>query len=117
MVPFLFFALRLWRLWGLCLALLLQALIFLTGNYTFFNLLTMSLCVLLFDDGIFNQLRLPAHHARTDRVADVAIGIVLVLSVSELDEMLFDTSPAPEEALVQIAGRFKSRIPTDCSPP
>jgi hypothetical protein len=34
----------------------LQALIALTGNYGFFNLLSASLCVLLLDDGVFRRL-------------------------------------------------------------
>src|SRR5262249_1707039 len=38
------------RAFGACLILLLQFLIAFTGNYAFFNLLTMALCVLLFDD-------------------------------------------------------------------
>ena len=49
-VPFLIFAPRRPRQFA-CLALvLLQALIFLTGNYGFFNLLTVVLCLLLLDD-------------------------------------------------------------------
>ena len=50
LVPFLIFAPRRPRQFA-CLALvLLQTLIFLTGNYCFFNLLTVALCVLLLDD-------------------------------------------------------------------
>lgn len=37
--------------------MLLQVLILLTGNYTFFNILTLLLCVLLFDDGVFLKLK------------------------------------------------------------
>jgi predicted DCC family thiol-disulfide oxidoreductase YuxK len=49
-VPFLIFAPRLWRFVGGGLLILLQLLIALTGNYAFFNLLAMALCVLLYDD-------------------------------------------------------------------
>ena len=49
-VPFLIFAPRLWRFVGGGFLILLQLLIALTGNYAFFNLLTLALCVLLFDD-------------------------------------------------------------------
>ena len=56
-VPFLIFAPRLWRFVGAGLMMAFQLLIALTGNYAFFNLLTITLCVLLFDDaflaGIF----------------------------------------------------------------
>jgi predicted DCC family thiol-disulfide oxidoreductase YuxK len=107
-VPFLFFAPRLWRFCGAGAALFLQALIFLTGNYTFFNLLTMSLCVFLFDDRALEKFRLPRCGGRTSAIAVWTVGIViLVLSVSELDEVFFETSPEPENALVQIAGPFQ----------
>jgi predicted DCC family thiol-disulfide oxidoreductase YuxK len=49
-VPFLIFTPRLWRFLGAGFLILLQLLIALTGNYAFFNLLTLALCVLLFDD-------------------------------------------------------------------
>jgi len=49
-VPFLIFAPRLWRFVGGGILISLQLLIALTGNYAFFNLLTVALCVLLFDD-------------------------------------------------------------------
>jgi predicted DCC family thiol-disulfide oxidoreductase YuxK len=49
-VPLLIFAPRLWRFAGAALLILLQVLIALTGNYAFFNLLSVALCVLLFDD-------------------------------------------------------------------
>ena len=45
--------------------LFLQALIFVTGNYTFFNLLTMALCLFLFDDAALAKLRLRMRNVRT----------------------------------------------------
>src|ERR1700733_7810326 len=107
-VPFLFFAPRRWRFWGAALALSLQATIFLTGNYTFFNLLTISLCVFLFDDRALVQLRWPVRSARTSAIAVWVAAIVIVaLTVSEIDEMFFETSPEPENALVRVAGPFQ----------
>ena len=51
-VPFLIFAPRRPRFLG-CLALIaLQIFIFLTGNYCFFNLLTIALCFTLLDDAV-----------------------------------------------------------------
>jgi predicted DCC family thiol-disulfide oxidoreductase YuxK len=58
LIPFLIFAPRLWRFFGAAAMLFLQVLIFLTGNYTFFNLLTMALCLFLFDDAALSRLRL-----------------------------------------------------------
>jgi predicted DCC family thiol-disulfide oxidoreductase YuxK len=51
-VPFLIFAPRRPRFVGFVLLVLLQVLIFLTGNYCFFNLLTIALCLLLLDDAL-----------------------------------------------------------------
>jgi len=49
-VPFLIFLPRRPRQLAAILFALLQVLIMLTGNYTFFNLLTLALCLLLLDD-------------------------------------------------------------------
>src|SRR5262245_6763984 len=48
-VPFLFLAPRRFRIIGAWITIAFQLLIALTGNYTFFNLLTILLCVFLFD--------------------------------------------------------------------
>ena len=49
-VPFLFFAPRRIRIIGASMTIGFQLLIALTGNYTFFNLLTILLCLLLFTE-------------------------------------------------------------------
>ena len=49
-VPFLIFAPRRPRMFGAALLAFLQVLILLTGNYTFFNWLTLALCLTLLDD-------------------------------------------------------------------
>ncbi len=48
--PFFYFGPRRLRLWAAGLTAGLEALIALTGNYTFFNLLTITLCIPLLDD-------------------------------------------------------------------
>jgi predicted DCC family thiol-disulfide oxidoreductase YuxK len=53
---FLVFLPRRLRAVAACCVLLLQSLIALTGNYNFFNLLTMLLCVFLFDDAALRRL-------------------------------------------------------------
>lgn len=55
-VPFLFFGPRRLRFWAAGAVLFLQIMIFLTGNYAFFNLLTMALCLFLFDDAALQRL-------------------------------------------------------------
>ncbi len=53
---FLIFLPRRLRAAAACCVLLLQTLILLTGNYNFFNLLTMGMCVFLFDDAALHRL-------------------------------------------------------------
>lgn len=55
-VPFLFFFKRQFRFFATIVTILFQILIMITGNYCFFNLLTIALCLLLFDDSIFIKL-------------------------------------------------------------
>jgi len=50
LIPFLIFCPRRLRMFGATCLIALQVLILLTGNYTFFNLLTIALCLFLFDD-------------------------------------------------------------------
>jgi predicted DCC family thiol-disulfide oxidoreductase YuxK len=54
--PFLIFAPRQLRFIGAGAIAILQILIGLTGNYTFFNLLTLALCLLALDDFVFQKL-------------------------------------------------------------
>jgi len=106
-VPFLFFAPRPWRFLGAFSLLFLQALIFLTGNYTFFNLLTMALCLFLFDDAALAKFRLKIRRVRiTPAVARTVAIIVLILSVSELWGMFFGSTSDQENALVRLAAPF-----------
>ncbi|MGH8752116.1 MAG: lipase maturation factor family protein, partial [Burkholderiales bacterium] len=63
-LPFLIFCPRRLRFAAACGFLLLQATILLTGNYNFFNLLTLALCLCLFDDQALARL-LPLKPGRT----------------------------------------------------
>lgn len=56
---FLFFMPRWIRFFGGAATAFLQVLIFLTGNYTFFNFLTLALCLLLLDDFVFQKILRP----------------------------------------------------------
>jgi predicted DCC family thiol-disulfide oxidoreductase YuxK len=71
-VPFLIFTPRRFRQLGGGLIAGLQLLIALTGNYCFFNLLTISLCVLLLDDAFLRRWlprRLAGYFAGSDSTA------------------------------------------------
>ena len=59
-LPFLFFLPRRLRLIAFCGQCFLQILIMLTGNYNFFNLLALVLCVPLLDDAALGRV-FPAH--------------------------------------------------------
>lgn len=76
--------------------ILLQVLILLTGNYTFFNWLTIALCILLFDDHFFGRaaaLR-PGFDPRVNRFASAALLLfVLVFGCSQIAEMCGDAPP------------------------
>ena len=54
-IPFLYFAPRLFRHIAGILTIILQIIIMITGNYTYFNILTISICFLLFDDAFLQQ--------------------------------------------------------------
>jgi lipase maturation factor 1 len=104
-VPFLFFTPRRWRLVGAGLASFLQILIFLTGNYTFFNLLTLALCLFLLDDRALEKLPFRTRPARTRAIAVWAVAvIILFLSVSELRES--DNTLVRAAAPFQIANTY-----------
>jgi lipase maturation factor 1 len=106
--PFLFFAPRRWRFWGAGLALFLQVLIFLTGNYTFFNLLTMALCLFLFDDQALAKLRLRSRGVRTSKpVVLAAAAVILALSACGLWQMFFASPLQPENAVLRVAAPFQ----------
>jgi predicted DCC family thiol-disulfide oxidoreductase YuxK len=55
-VPFLIFAPRRVRFFAARAILVLQVLILLTGNYAFFNLLTIAFCLFLMDDAFFRRI-------------------------------------------------------------
>lgn len=55
-VPFLIFAPRRLRLLGCAVLVLFQVLLAVTGNYAFFNLLAVTLCVLLLDDQLLRRI-------------------------------------------------------------
>jgi len=63
LLPFLILAPRRLRTCAACMITALQILIALTGNYAFFNLLTVALCVFVLDDAFF-QRSLPRAIAR-----------------------------------------------------
>lgn len=111
-VPFLIFAPRRLRTTG-CIGLIgLQVLILLTGNYCFFNLLTIALCLLLIDDvtwkGLLSKRFMPnfqpvegtPHRYRQVCIAVVAI-FLFVLSGIRFGGQLFRDAQFPDVAWIR----------------
>ena len=110
-VPFLIFAPRRFRTAG-CIGLTsLQILIFLTGNYCFFNLLTIVLCLLLIDDITWKSLlpkrlmpscypvELPPN--RISKICLIAVAITLfIMSSIQFGEQIFRNAKLPELAWI-----------------
>ncbi|MBI1388241.1 MAG: DUF393 domain-containing protein [bacterium] len=93
-VPFLIFTPRRMRMMGALVLIALQGMIILTGNYGFFNFLTMALCLLLIDDVYwrrisptrwirpFQRLDAPVREGRVKRMAvRVAFWILFPLAL------------------------------------
>jgi hypothetical protein len=75
-VPFFIWAPRRLRVSAAVLMVALQAIIAITGNYCFFNLLTAALCLLLIDDKIFSRVAAPRRALAWQRYAAIAVLIV-----------------------------------------
>ena len=122
-VPFLLFAPRRLRALGCWVTIAFQILIALTGNYCFFNLLTIALCVLWLDDAALQNFVpvkwsgfLCAHPARRVRrgwpvwfIAPVA-AVLFLLSLVPLAGMfrVMRSLPMPLLAAYQWSGPFRS---------
>ncbi len=96
MVPFLIFAPRRIRIGGGWCLLGLQVLIFLTGNYTFFNLLAVALCVFLWDDRDFERwLKPPLRaEARATMLTKIVAVVVLAIGLSRMVETFLNVPVA-----------------------
>ena len=73
----------------------LQTLILLTGNYTFFNWLSIALCIFLLDDRFFNKPS-PMPIPSANRYVSIALVVfVAVIGCSQLLEIFSIAPPAP----------------------
>lgn len=110
--PFLIFMPRRIRLTGAAWMIALQVLIFATGNYGFFNVLTVGLLLFLLDDQALRSA-VPQHMAERfgptagrmeRRIAAGVAAVVLVLGLSHLWITFEGSAPAPVEAAVRYTG-------------
>ncbi|MCZ6636244.1 MAG: lipase maturation factor family protein [bacterium] len=117
LVPFLFFAPQRLRLTACILQVIFQLAILLTGNYTFFNLLTLTLCIWLIDDRTWpgNRKRISTSKPAKKRHPRPAwIAIFFTLFTLLITTMLFTRStfrletpwPEPVYALYEAQAPF-----------
>jgi uncharacterized membrane protein YphA (DoxX/SURF4 family) len=100
LAPFLLFLPRRWRFIAAALFVTLQVAILLTGNYAFFNLLTLSLCLWCFDDATYRPLRrmlertFPRQKMFAGTYARIANGVLAVLMLAGGLQVFADLVPA-----------------------
>ncbi len=112
-VPCLFFAPRRLRFWAAWITVGLQVLILLTGNYAFFNLLAIALCLFLFDDAALGRL-LPkwnpkplVRRAPMPAISAALAGFVLLVSGLEMVETFSLPVPGPARALLRLVSPLR----------
>ena len=111
--PFLLFGPRLVRYIAASLLIVLQVVILLTGNYAFFNLLTLALCLWAFDDVIFSPLArvlrrsLTLQQARLKLVSSLLLGCLILLGASEVIDMIVPVFAAPVAKVLSVVGPFQ----------
>ena len=119
-VPLFIWAPRRLRLLACGLVVFLQIMIAATGNYCFFNLLAIALCLLLIDDAVAETPRGNAGPARTvrgqrsalslpDRLSIYAVAIVIVLTLP-LNARLIYGAFKPEAEWSPMLGRIYARV-------
>ncbi len=115
-IPFLLFAPRMIRHFAALCIIAFQALIALTGNYTFFNFLTMAFCLFAFDDASLRRIwpsrlipkfrmKRPASWRVRRGIATLAIFIV-ALGLFHFVIAFGGSLPSPARALVQFTSPF-----------
>jgi predicted DCC family thiol-disulfide oxidoreductase YuxK len=115
MLPFLIFCPRRLRFFAAFGILVLQSCIAITGNYNWFNLQTMLLCLLLFDDAALQKMlprrlaQLLPHHAQQHaprRPVTVIVGALALLivfcSLVQMDVRFGGSPPALAQAVDRV---------------
>jgi lipase maturation factor 1 len=120
LVPFLIFAPRRIRCWAALAITAFQLLIFLTGNYAFFNLLTIALCLFLLDDALLRRI-VPRRTAakmlearRPNRwlplrntVCRALAALVVFVTAFQLSAMFLHFRWAPAETVIAAVAPFE----------
>jgi predicted DCC family thiol-disulfide oxidoreductase YuxK len=114
LLPFLIFCPRRPRFFAAFGILLLQSCILITGNYNWFNLQTMLLCLLLFDDAAFQKC-LPRRvvrvlsrrvRQRSPKAVSVVVGawglVLVFVSLVQMDERFGGRPPSALREMAQL---------------
>jgi lipase maturation factor 1 len=110
-VPVFIWAPRRLRFLACGLLIVLQSIIGVTGNYNFFNLLTIALCLLLIDDAILrrgNATVINRRYKIGDRLAIYAAAMVIILTVP-LNARLIYSAFKPEAEWPELLGSIYAR--------
>ena len=117
-VPIFIWAPRRLRLVACGLLILLQVIIGATGNYNFFNLLTIALCLLLIDDAVWRRqrgglqtnggTRAVVSHSFADNLSICAALVVIVVTLP-LNTRLIYSAFKPEAEWSELLGSFYAR--------
>jgi hypothetical protein len=114
-MPFLIFLPRKIRHFAAWWMIGLQTVILITGNYTFFNILTIALCLFLFDDQALRRFA-PAKRWRGRSISltfrkrilvAVLAGVILLVGIGRLSETFTGGAPEPLKTLVRVTGPFQ----------
>ena len=117
-IPFLIFAPRRIRIFAAFVLVGFQLLIFLTGNYAFFNILTMALCLFLLDDAFLRRLlpkfliATPAPDGSTrwpilrNVVCRALFTVVLFVSGIQMIETFSSVRWAPAQSAINLIAPF-----------
>jgi len=110
--PFLILFPRRVRMSGAGWLIGLQVTILLTGNYAYFNWLTIALCILLLDDQFLRRfwrrpLALRGRPGRPMKAILAALTVLIVLlNVGQFSQLLFHATPGPIGDLLRITEPF-----------
>ena len=113
-VPFLIFAPRRLRALAFVPLVGLQALIALTGNYAFFNLLTAALCLFLLDDTALGNWG--AMHTGRVGIGRVRRGLLVAVAVTTVPVSAVAPSILVEQIEIEKRERSQARLPILPSP-
>jgi lipase maturation factor 1 len=113
-VPFFIWAPRRLRLLAGGLLIFLQIMIGFTGNYNFFNLLTIALCWLLLDDSALtrkNAIDVDRRYRIGDRLSIYAAMVAVVLTLP-INARLIYSAFRPEDEWSPLLGRVYAQVET-----